>query len=148
MRNRRPPTTQVYHEKAPKWIWFLLLGVALVLYFYVYQPLTSDTLPDMEAVLTYVERPTSSEKSVLVDTRPAAKFREDSIPGSVNIPEGDFAAGYLRFLGSQIEGFTVIVYGDVDRPDVTELIARRLIAKKVPNMQVYLGKYSDLSNKR
>jgi hypothetical protein len=148
VRNRRPPNTQVYREKAPKWIWFLLIGTGVLLYFYVYQPLTSDILPDMDAELTYVEQPGAFEKSVFVDTRPAAKFNEDSIPGSVNIPEGDFAAGYLRFLGSQIEGFAIIVYGDVDRPDVTELTARRLIAKKVPNIQVYLGNFRDLSNKR
>lgn len=148
MRNRRTANTQVYHEKAPKWIWFLLIGAVAVTYFYVYKPLTSDILPDMTAELTYVDRPGAFDKTVFVDTRPAAKFSEDSIPGSVNIPEGDFAAGYLRFLGSQIEGFAVIVYGDADRPDITELTARRLIAKKVPNIQVYLGSYRDLSNKR
>jgi len=148
VRNRRTSTTpQVYHEKAPKWIWVLLIGSGLVVYFYVYQPLTSDILPDMEAEITYVDRPGAFEGTVFVDTRPAAKFNESAIPGSVNIPEGDFASGYLRFLGSQIEGFTVIVYGDTDRPDVTELTARRLIAKKVPNIQVYLGSFKDLSKR-
>lgn len=121
--------------------------MGIVLYFFVYQPLTSDILPDMEAEVAYVERPGTFERAIFVDTRPKNVFNENAIPGSVNIPEGDFASGYLRFLGSQIEGFSVIVYGDPDRPDVTELTARRLIAKEVPNIQVYLGSYKDLSKR-
>lgn len=144
MSYRKPPARQVHQEKTPKWVWFLVAGMCFTVYYFAYLPLTSEPLPDMSAPIEYTDYPAVYEKTVFVDTRPPSEFEKSSIPGSVNIPDGEFASGYLRFLGSQIEGFEVIVYGDPDRPDITELTARRLITKKVANLKVYLGPYKDM----
>lgn len=83
---------------------------------------------------------------VIVDARPSTDFIPGHHAKAINISKDEFTGGYFKLLGQIINGYTVVVYGDPERSDQTATLARMLQNKRVPNVKVFAGSYSDLTS--
>jgi len=134
------------HDTRPRskkgWIVIALIVIAAI---YLYNREYGD--PDPFSPVTYITaEEILKDPYIIVDARPSTDFIQGHHDKAISISKDEFTAGYFKLLGQIINGYNIIVYGNPERSDETETIARMLQNKRAPNVKVFSGSYTDLNS--